>query len=115
MKNSGEGKHRTRIAFFVGWLLSPFTFWNDCFINIPLAYLMANLTIKIIKVDFLMTVVVYYWVTNILGVILMYMTGRELLSKTSSIVREAVKLVAAMIIYSAALVALYHFNILKPL
>ena len=29
--------------FIIGYILSPFSFWNDAFVNIPLAYLAALL------------------------------------------------------------------------
>jgi hypothetical protein len=49
-----------RMVFFVGWLLSPFTFWNDAFVNIPLSYLSAIVIVKFLRVDFLMAVLVSY-------------------------------------------------------
>ena len=40
-----------RFVFFVGWILSPFTFWNDAFVNIPLSYVAASLLARFIHMQ----------------------------------------------------------------
>jgi hypothetical protein len=103
-----------RSVFFLGWLLSPLTPWNDAFINIPFAYLCASLVYRLAHFDFLPMVLVFYWISNILGIVLMVLGG-------SGIVREAgywkdtiLKTVLTILIYSIILVLLHNFGILKP-
>ncbi|RXE55504.1 hypothetical protein ABH15_12380 [Methanoculleus taiwanensis] len=65
-------KVRGGILATVGYLLSPLSWWNDLFINIPLAYLFA-IPFGLISEDlFLPAMIVGYWITNILGFILLH-------------------------------------------
>lgn len=104
-----------RLVFFVGWMLSPFTFWNDAFVNIPLAYLCANIFVRIWRSDFLIAMVAFYWISNGLGILMMYISGKSIFTDKGSVVRELFKLVITLAIYSMALVLLYKAGILKPL
>ena len=98
---------------FLGWILSPFTWWNDTFINLPLAYLLASIINKFMPRNFPAVFLISYWFTNILGIVLMYvgaqqLTARELL-KTK---RKA--LFTTLIIYSVISLVLIEFNIIRP-
>lgn len=104
-----------RLLFFIGWLLSPFTFWNDAFINIPLSYLLANIFVKIWLVDFLLTVLVFYWLTNGLGILMMYFSGKSLLAGKRGAAREILSLAATLVVYSIVLILLNKAGILKPI
>lgn len=104
-----------RSLFFIGWVLSPFTFWNDIFVNIPLSYICANLAVRFIPARFLNLVLIFYWLTNILGIAMMYLAGKNILTGKKGIVREMVKLVITMALYSIVLIVLYRVGILKPL
>jgi hypothetical protein len=57
---------------FVGYMLSPLSWWNDAFVNIPIAYLFAFLVGLFSKKLFLPSMVFGYWVTNIVGLVLMH-------------------------------------------
>lgn len=101
-------------VFFIGWLLSPLTFWNDAFINIPLAYLLANITIRAFPVNFLYTVMVFYWLSNFVGLFMMYTSGRHIVKSGKGIVRELISLIATIAVYTAVLAILGKMGILKP-
>lgn len=103
-----------RIIFFIGWLLSPLTFWNDTFVNIPISYLCAVLTARVIRADFLLLVLVFYWLSNILGLVLMVASGSKLFKEGRSPVKVLVELVLTMAVYSGILVLLGKSGILKP-
>lgn len=112
-----------RIVFFFGWLLSPFTFWNDVFVNIPISYLCANIFIRIWpapyhngegQANFLLTVLVFYWLSNGLGLLIMYASGKNLLTGKKAF-REILLLVITLVGYSLVLVLLQKIGILKPL
>jgi hypothetical protein len=113
-----------RSLFFIGWLLSPLTFWNDAFFNIPLSYIAANIFIRIWPaphrnsakpVNFLLLVLVFYWISNALGVILMYLSGKRLFTEKGRILREILSLAITLAVYSIILVLLHKFGILKPI
>ena len=103
-----------RCIFFIGWILSPFTFWNDSFVNIPISYISANIVIRYFRVDFLITVLAFYWLTNALGILIMYVGGKELVGKGKSLTGEALKLGIAIIVYSVILIMLNRIGILRP-
>ena len=56
----------------IGFILSPLSWWNDLFVNIPIAYVFGFLFGLISKSLFLPFMIIGYWITNILGVILMH-------------------------------------------
>jgi len=55
---------------FIGFLLSPLSWWNDAFVNVPLAYVGAWLISFVYKPGFAVAFVFWYWITNILGLFL---------------------------------------------
>ena len=108
-------KFLNKIIFFIGWLLSPLTFWNDTFVNIPLAYICANLFIRFFPVNFLITVLVFYWLSNVLGLLMMYLSGKSIFQSGKGLVREMINLLITMAIYILVLIILTKAGILKPI
>lgn len=104
-----------RSLFFIGWVLSPFTSWNDAFVNIPLSYICANMAIRFTRMNFLTLVLIFYWLTNILGMAIMYLAGKNILTAKKGVVREMWKLVITMALYSIVLIVLHRVGVLKPL
>lgn len=102
-------------VFFIGWMLSPLTFWNDAFVNIPLSYLIANLLMLFIRSDFLLLVLVSYWFTNALGLYMMYIATRQIFKGRGEVVKEILKLIATTVVYSLILVALAKTGVIRPL
>ncbi|MCX5665486.1 MAG: hypothetical protein NT036_00320 [Candidatus Omnitrophica bacterium] len=102
-------------VFFIGWLLSPLTFWNDAFVNIPISYLCAWLTIKLIKADFLLLVLIFYWLSNGLGIILMYFSGKSIMRDKDTRSNALKTLLLTVLIYSIIIVILGKTGILKPI
>ena len=73
---------RGSILGVIGFLLSPLSWWNDAFINVPLALAFAWLVGLAYKPAFEPAVVVGYWLTNIACLMLMQkgfatVTGNE--------------------------------------
>jgi hypothetical protein len=111
-------------AVTVGWWLSPLTWWNDVFVNLPIAWLVASLFANGNKLLLLVGVNVVYWATNLLGFLLMHWGGRELLgaarddkieeldAKKKSSFRSSM---VWGVIYSAIVTALILLGIIKPL
>ena len=104
-----------RGVFFVGWLLSPLTFWNDAIVNIPLSYLCASLFIRLISCNFLFVMLVFYWLTNLAGILMMYMSGKSIFKGGEGLIREAANLLIAIVAYSLILIFLHRLGILRPI
>lgn len=82
-------KHST-IAI-VGFIFSPLTWWNDIFINFPLAWIMTWLPLKLISLAlpihqyvFIGLFIINYWITNIIGMIMMHYSGKKLVNKDAT-------------------------------
>lgn len=58
------------IMIALGYLLSPLSFWNDLYVNIPLAYLMSTGFQKIINLPLVILFPVFYVITNIIGILI---------------------------------------------
>ena len=56
----------------VGFILSPLSWWNDLVVNIPIAYAFSYPFSLVSKGLFLPSFIVGYWITNILGFVLMH-------------------------------------------
>jgi hypothetical protein len=63
---------RGGILAVIGYLLSPLSWWNDAFINIPIAYVFASLLSLIHRGLFTPTLVAGYWLTNVAGLLMMH-------------------------------------------
>jgi hypothetical protein len=57
----------------LGYLLSPLSWWNDLVVNIPLAYAMAWPVSLINERLFFPAVILAYWLTNVLGFVLLHL------------------------------------------
>jgi len=102
----------------IGFILSPLSWWNDAFVNIPLAIGFGWLVATLYKPLFQPAVVVGYWLTNVLGFVLMH-KGAEKMARGDAVLRysrkDLVRDVIISLIYTAVIVALLKAGILHPL
>ncbi len=97
--------------FIVGYILSPLTWWNDLFVNIPLAYLIASfLTLFTGRQYFPELFASAYLFTNILGFLLMHISISW--NKLGS--RKLVIDVAVAALYTLAIYILAYIGIVAP-
>ena len=75
---------RGGVVAVIGYILSPLSWWNDLFINIPLAYLFASLVSLASCRLFAPGMVVGYWLTNVIGLFMLHRGGSELLAKSAA-------------------------------
>jgi hypothetical protein len=57
---------------WAGYILSPLSFWNDAFVNIPIAYAIGLLFGILSRKFFLPGMIFGYWLSNILGFVLLH-------------------------------------------
>jgi hypothetical protein len=107
----------------IGFMLSPLSWWNDLVVNIPLALVFAwavGLVYHPAAVPdsgaFQVSVIVGYWLTNVLGLVLMHKGINWTMSseKKSSPRRELLKDVLISLAYTALIVVLLKLGLLKP-
>lgn len=102
---------RNVIIAFIGLMLSPITWWNDPFVNIPLSYLAANIIAYFSPKLFHISFVLFYWFTNVLGIFLLYIGGKGLVK--THIGRK--KQVITVILYSTLVILLSIYGVIKPI
>ena len=101
----------------IGFMLSPLSWWNDLFINVPLAVGFGWFVSMFYKPAFGVSVVAGYWLTNILGFVLMHIGTRRLLSDDRAVRytrKDLVKDIAISLIYTLLVIAFIKMKLLQP-
>lgn len=113
-------KARGGLLCFVGFMLSPLSWWNDLFVNLPLAVSFGWLVSLAHAPSFEAATIIGYWLTNVLGFVLMHKGAQQLAPKkgeeqhyysTRSLLRD----VAVACLYTLLLVLLVKLKAIKPL
>ncbi len=101
----------------LGYMLSPLSWWNDTFVNIPLALAFAWVVSLFYKPAFEVSLVVGYWLTNVAGFILMHKGVQTMLPAGQKPYsrRELVKDIIISLLYTALIVVLIATGVLKPI
>ncbi|TAL04013.1 MAG: hypothetical protein EPO07_05470 [Verrucomicrobia bacterium] len=106
----------------VGFMLSPLSWWNDAFVNLPLALAFAWLASSVCakswkEAVFDVAVVVGYWLTNVLGFILLHRGARQMLAKPDApaLKNPLKKDLLVSLGYTALIVVLIKLGVLKPI
>lgn len=105
------------ILGIVGFMLSPLSWWNDLFVNVPLALAFAWLVSLLCRPAFEASLIVGYWLTNVLGFVLMHKGASWLRSpeEKAETKRELVKDLWISLAYTALIVVLIKLGVLKPI
>ena len=101
----------------IGFILSPLSWWNDLVVNIPLALVFAWTVSAFYKPAFETSLIVGYWLTNVLGFVLMHKGAEKLITKKSRPYKRRRLLIDALVsvLYTALLVLLLKLKIIAPL
>jgi hypothetical protein len=101
----------------IGFMLSPLSWWNDLFVNVPLAITFAWVISLFWKPAFAPSVVIGYWLTNILGFVLMHKGAQQVLSGQPRRYsrRELLRDLTISLLYTALIVLLVKLNVLQPI
>lgn len=62
---------RALVLLAVGWMLSPLCWWNDLLVNLPVAWVFARVARWIEPAWYASGLVLGYWLSNVLGIVLM--------------------------------------------
>ena len=102
----------------VGFLLSPLSWWNDAFINLPLAIAFAWLVGLIYKPAFEPAVVFGYWLTNVIGFVLMHKAAQKMkaIDDVTPYTRtDLIRDLAISLVYTLLIIVLLKLRVLKPI
>ena len=85
----------------IGFILSPFSWWNDAVVNIPLALALASIVGQLTGISVSKLFVAFYWLSNIAGVLLMLlgMKGVGSLDRRGLAEGVVVSLVLTVLVY----------------
>jgi hypothetical protein len=105
------------LVAIIGYLLSPLSWWNDLFVNVPLALAFAWLVSLFYRPAFNACMVLGYWLTNVLGFVLLHKGAQRMLTEQSKPYsrRELFRDLAISLAYTLLIVTLIHFGVLKPI
>lgn len=100
-----------------GYMLSPLSWWNDLFVNVPLAIAFAWVVSFFYRPAFDACVVLGYWLTNVLGFVLMHKGAQKMLTDSDRKYswRDLLRDVGVSLLYTALIMALIKFGVLKPI
>jgi hypothetical protein len=102
------------IVFALGYMLSPLSWWNDAFINLPLAYVLGNVMNFFVPGSFEAAMIAAYWMSNLAGILFMFWAGSRLLGKTPPKRREIAISIAVSLLYTLAIYFLMQWDIVRP-
>ena len=105
------------ILSWVGYILSPLSFWNDAFVNIPIAYVIGLLFGTFPRKFFLPGMIFGYWFSNIMGFVLLHKgiicmakPGEQLLRFTKG---QLIKDGIISLVYTVGIVILVKIGLVK--
>jgi hypothetical protein len=104
------------ILVLIGFVLSPLSWWNDLFVNVPLALAFAWLVSLAYKPAFEASLIFGYWLTNVLGFVLMHTGARKAFAKEEKPYsrRDVLKDVGISLVYTAVIVLLIKLGVFQP-
>lgn len=101
----------------IGFILSPLSWWNDLYVNLPIAYVLASPVALFSERLFPVAFVAFYWATNILGLLLLHKGAASVAKGKSSKSRWTNKQLLfdffASVLYTAIIVMLIYFDVLR--
>ena len=102
-------------VLIIGWVLSPMTWWNDWLVNLPFAWFLASLSLRSDNKGFEFLFIFYYWLSNILGFLMIYFGWRIFRLKNRITRRELITSFFISLIYSFMIIILIRFKIIGPM
>ena len=105
------------VVAFIGYMLSPLSWWNDLFVNVPLAVAFAWVVSAFYRPAFTGALILGYWLTNVLGFVLLHKGAQQVLAKQDRKYsrRELIKDLAVSLVYTVVIVVLVKLGVLKPI
>jgi hypothetical protein len=109
-------KIRGGVFLVVGFLLSPMSWWNDLFFNLPIAYGFGYLCSLFSQNLLLPCAIAGYWLSNVLGILLMQAGVMDVVENQPcdrNLKKELLTGLVSSTAYTLVILALIHFKILQ--
>jgi hypothetical protein len=119
-ETTGESKlglilKKLRGGFFlvIGFLLSPMSWWNDLFFNLPIAYGFGYLCSLLSPNLLIPCSIAGYWLSNILGIMLMQAGAMDVLQQSQrNLKKELLTGFISSTAYTLLILVLIYFKII---
>jgi hypothetical protein len=108
-------KLRGLVLLGLGYLLSPLSWWNDLFFNLPIAYGFGYICSWFSEDLLLPGSIVGYWLSNILGILLMQVGAVNVFGEQSqerNFKKELLTGLVSSSVYTVFILLLVHFQVL---
>lgn len=99
----------------IGYMLSPLSWWNDLFFNLPIALVFGYGVSWISQDWFLPGTIVGYWLSNVLGIVMMQFGAMDmfLAEEKRDLKRDLLIGFGGATLYTIVVAALVYFHILQ--
>jgi len=96
-----------------GFILSPLSWWNDAVVNVPLAYLFSLPFAFFSEAMFLPSFLMGYWLSNLLGLLMMHWGGEGLLNRKRPTISVRHSMIVS-VLYSIIIIILVLLGWIPP-
>jgi hypothetical protein len=102
---------------FIGFMLSPLSWWNDLFVNVPLAVGFGWTVSLLYRPAFEPAVILGYWITNVLGFVLMQKGAQKVLAAEAKAYsrRDFLRDAGISLFYTLLILALVKMKVIQPI
>ena len=99
----------------IGYMLSPLSWWNDLFFNLPIALVFGYAASWINSGWFLPGTFVGYWLSNVLGILMMQFGAMDILvsEEKRNSKRDLLIGLGGSTVYTLVVAALVYFHVLE--
>ena len=99
----------------IGYMLSPLSWWNDLFFNLPIAYAFGYLVSWMNPDWFLPFTILGYWISNVLGIVMMQMGATDIFwsEREQNLKQDFLVGLGSSTAYTILIVGLAYLHILK--
>lgn len=108
-------KIRGGVLVGIGYMLSPLSWWNDLFFNLPIALVVGYAVGWFNSGWFLPGTIVGYWLSNVLGILMMQFGAMDMLvsDEKRNIKRDVLIGLGGSTLYTLIVAALAYFHVLE--
>ena len=98
----------------IGYMLSPLSWWNDLFFNLPIALAFGYLISWINPHGFIAGTIVGYWLSNVLGIVMMQFGALDVFlpEDRQNTTRDLWIGFGSATVYTVVVAALFYWHVL---
>lgn len=98
----------------IGYMLSPFSWWNDLFFNLPIALVVGYAVGWVVPDWFFAGTIAGYWLSNVVGILMMQFGSMELFltEEKRHTKRDVLIGLGGSTLYTVVISALVYFHLL---